>query len=203
MAVALLQRNPIVMRPRSQIELEYSKYRQSLETERSRGTFNIGKTGGSGTGGVAVNELTVPEVIELNEQFDPKDLKRKLDRKLYLCVKNDSGNWTLPMSRFNLQEDLNDSGLHSKAHDLLADILRPSEGLQLYHLGVAPVAFHVEKYADRVTAPFGAKHFFFRSELVGGKVRLENDRFGWLAREEMAEKLPRELFESIKQIITE
>ena len=81
--VALLQRNPIVMRPLSDIEKEYAKYRQNLETERARGTFNIGTSSKGNSGGgsaisVAAAELDVTETVELNEEAHPKDLNRKL-----------------------------------------------------------------------------------------------------------------------------
>lgn len=203
MAASLLQRNPIVMRPLSPIETEYAKYRQNLEMERSRGTFNIGNSVKSSTVASSVNEMIVPETVELNEGFDGKNLQRKLHRKLYLCVKNESGQWSLPMTKFNLEED-KALGLHGKARNYLSKLLEPSEGLQLYHLGAAPVAFHLENYSDRVAAPLGAKHFFFRSQLVAGKVRLQSvDDYAWFCREEMEEKLPADLFESIKPVLSD
>lgn len=205
-AAALLQRNPIVMRPLTEIEKEYSKYRQNLEVERSRGTFNIGSSSIKSNSTVTVNEAHVPEQVEVNDELGSKELSRKLHRKLYLCLKDETGQWTLPMTKFNLQED-KESGLHSKSHNLLKDLLAPSVGLQLYHLGAAPVAFHLEKYSDRVVAPLGAKMFFFRSQLVAGRVRLQTSEkisdYGWFCREEMEEIFSKDLFESIKPVITD
>lgn len=204
MTVALLQRNPIVMRPFSEIEKEYAKYSQNLETEKARGTFNIGGKG-NGPGGnaisVAAAELDIPETIELNEEAHPKDLSRKLHRKLYLCLRDGSGKWTLPMSRFTEP----DSALHSHAQTLLSDILAPSTGLQMYHLGCAPVAYHFDKFGDRVAPPLGAKHFFFRSQLVAGKIRLDPkyEEYGWFCKEELKEKLPSDVYQSIEPVISE
>ena len=201
MSVALLQRNPIVMRPLSEIETEYAKYRQNLEAEKSRGTFNIGNSKGTSNAiSVAAAELDVPESIDLNESAQPKDLSRKLHRKLYLCLE-DEGKWTLPMTRFVET----DHALHSTAQTLLSEILAPSEGLQLYHLGAAPVAFHFDKFADRVAPPLGAKHFFFRSQLVAGKVRVlpKYEEYGWFSKEELKEKLSSEIYESIEPVISE
>lgn len=202
MTVSLLQRNPIVMRPLSEIEKEYAKYRQNLETEKARGTFNIG-TASSSKGNaisVAAAEIQVPENVELNEGAHPKDLSRKLDRKLYFLLK-DGGKWTLPMSRFNESSE----ALHSHAQTLLSEILAPSAGLQLYHLGSAPVAYHFDKFGDRVAPPFGAKHFFFRSQLVAGKIRVDPkyEEYGWFSKEELKEKLAGDVFESIEPVITE
>jgi hypothetical protein len=204
MTVALLQRNPIVMRPPSEIEKEYAKYRQNLGTEKARGTFNIGtassKSGSNSAISVAAAGLDIPENVELNEEAHPKDLRRKLHRKLYLCLK-DGGKWTLPMSRFTET----DSALHSNAQTLLSEILAPSSGLQLYHLGAAPAAYHFDKFGDRVTPPYGAKHFFFRSQLVAGKIQVvpKYEEYGWFSKEELKEKLPNDFYESIEPIITE
>lgn len=221
MTVSILQRNPIVMTPLSSIELEYTKYRQNLESEKSRGTFNIGNSVKGSTGvSVAAAEVSVSEIVELNEQAEPKDLARKLNRKLYFCVKDQElkGKWTLPMSRFNLESaDSNISSssggsssnheraLHTHAHEFLSNLLNPSENLNLYHLGPAPVAYYLEKYADRVVAPLGAKHFFFRSQLVSGKFRVvpKIQDFGWFCKEELKEKLDHELFEAIEPVISE
>ena len=204
--VALLQRNPIVMRPLSDIEKEYAKYRQNLETERARGTFNIGtsskgNSSGSSVISVAAAELDVNKTVELNEEAHPKDLNRKLHRKLYLCLKDGGGKWTLPMSRFTET----DSALHSHAQTLLSEILAPSEGLQLYHLGTAPVAFHLDKFGDRVAPPFGAKHFFFRSQLVAGKIRVlpKYEEYGWFSKEELKDNLSNDVYESIEPVINE
>ena len=207
MAVSLLQRNPIVMRPLSQIELEYSKYRQNLEIEKARGTFNIAADSGKITSGsIPVGEIELLNKLALNDLNDDgnaKDLGRKLDRKLYLCLKDEmSGKWSLPMTRF----DQPDSALHLEAQKSLSDLLSRSQNLELYHLGAAPVAFYLEKFTDRSAAPFGCKHFFFRSQLVAGRVRIDAKRYpeyGWFSREEMAEKLPRDMFESIEAVVSE
>lgn len=204
MAVALLQRNPVVMNPLSPIELEYTKYRQNLESEKARGTFNIGNVAkGSTSVSVAAAEVSVPEVVELNAEAGPKDLGRMLNRKLYFCVKDQElgGKWTLPMSRFTGDGE----GLHTHTQALLSTILAPSENLQLYHLGPAPVAFHLEKYSDRVVAPLAAKHFFFRSQLISGRVRVDPkyQEYGWFSKEELKGMLDDEMFGSIEPVISE
>lgn len=216
MTVSLLQRNPVVMNPPSSIEREYAKYRQNLEAEKARGTFNIGnaaKGGNNASASVAAAEVAVPEVVELNEQVGPKDLSRKLNRKLYLCVKDRElgDKWTLPMSRFNPESAIDvkaneEPALHTHTQSFLSSVLAPSEKLQLYHLGVAPVAFHLEKYSDRIAAPFGAKHFFFRSQLISGKIRVLPEKYhdyGWFSKEELQEKLSSEMFEAIEPVISD
>lgn len=209
MAVSLLQRNPVVMRPLSQIEFEYSKYRQNLEIEKARGTFSIaadtGKTSPSGSIPVAEVELMNKLAFaDLNGEGNPTDLGRKLDRKLYLCLKEGpTEKWSLPMTRFDQPE----SALHLEARKSLTDLLGGAGGgLELYHLGATPVAFHFEKFTDRSAPPYGLKHFFFRSQLVAGRVRIDAGKYpeyGWFCREEMEAKLPKDLFESIEAVISE
>ena len=226
MTVSLLQRNPIVMRPVSRIENEYAKYRANLESEKSRGTFRIGT-------GANANISNAPDTklfsallssgenensVDMNEHLPPSNLSRHLHRKLYFCLKEASnGQWTLPTARFipdtlivHENQDINNNhgnpvALHHHAQSILSNILAPSEGLQLYHIGAAPVAFHQEIFTDRVVHPLGAKHFFFRSQLVGGKVRVSSKyrEFGWFCKEELENKLTRDLFESIEPVLTE
>lgn len=211
MTVSLLQRNPLIMRPLSPLQLEYSKYRQNLEIEKSRGTFQISQESGkSSTVPVAEIELLKKLTVKTEEEGKEgnfKDLGRKLYRILYLCLKDgESGKWTLPMNCFDPDNFNNDSALHLEAHKNLSEILAPSENLQLYHLGSAPVAFHLEKFTDRRSAPFGSKHFFFRSQLVAGRVKIDPGRFtdyGWFCREELEEKLGTDMFQSIKPVISE
>lgn len=210
MAVSLLQRNPIVMRPLSQIEFEYSKYRQNLESEKARGTFHIGADYGKNSSigsSVPVAEVELMNKLafaDLNEQGKPTDLGRKLDRKLYLCLKERiNEKWSLPMVRF----DQPDSALHLEAQKSLTNLLSDtSPGLELYHLGAAPVAFHLEKFEDRSNPPYGLKYFFFRSQLVAGRVRIDKEKYpeyGWFCKEEMKEKLSKDLFGSIDAVISE
>lgn len=214
MTVALLQRNPIVMRPVSRIELEYAKYRTNLESEQSRGTFHINTSNGNSNSGnipVATESslLAFEDHVDMNENLAPSNLTRHLHRKLYFCLKKSSKEqWALPTARFTPPEpsiDNRSAALHLHAQSILSEILAPSEGLQLYHISAAPVAFHQERFSDRVAHPLGAKHFFFRSQLVAGKVRVEPNyfEFGWFCKEELETKLDRDLFDSIKPILSE
>jgi hypothetical protein len=206
-AASLLQRNPVVMKPLSSIEIEYSKYKENLEQEKSRGTFQIGTFPASSQSS-SPSELMGPETkIELNENLDAKNLARKLDRKLYFLVKDSSLNrWTLPTTRIFGNEDSSSvNGLHIHAQTNISEILGPSTNLELYHLGPAPVAFHLEKYSDRVVEPFGAKYFIFRSQLISGKVKVipKFSDFGWFCKEELEVNLEKSLFDSIEPVLSE
>lgn len=222
MTVSLLQRNPIVMRPVSRIENEYAKYRANLESEKSRGTFRISTSTNSNIPNAPDTNFSAllsseEDLVDVNEHLPPSNLSRHLHRKLYFCLKESSnGQWTLPTARFipdtltdhenqDIDHNKNPVALHHHAQSILSNILAPSEGLQLYHIGAAPVAFHQETFTDRVAHPLGAKHFFFRSQLVGGKVRVSSKylEFGWFRKEELENKLMRDLFESIEPVLTE
>lgn len=211
MAVSILQRNPLIMRPLSPIELEYQKYRQNLEIERARGVFHIPTAKdsdpikGTTTGDITMTD--VPSNQNLNETLGPKDLSRHLHRKLYFCIKdslnNSNNQWSLPASRFTADPDT--SALHLHAHAHLTTVLAPSEGLELYHVGAAPVAFHQENFPDRTAKPFGAKYFFFRSQLIAGRLRVSPSvtDHGWFCREELKSILSEEYLKAIDPILSE
>lgn len=116
-ASCLLHRPPITMRSLDSFETEYEKYRLMLEQETSRGLFQIRMPGSSSaeTGeeqqvnsisrhmsreegtedgmSLSVNGGLKKEYMDL----PVNDLRRELDRKLYLLVKEKStGKWSLP-----------------------------------------------------------------------------------------------------------
>ncbi len=107
-AACLLQRPPITIKTLSQMEAEYEKYRLLLESETSRGIFKI--EGRSSTGDDAVVSESMNNNLKAGNEgegeignLDPAymnlgmdDLRRELDRKLYLMVKNVAGKWRLP-----------------------------------------------------------------------------------------------------------
>lgn len=114
----LLQRPPVTMRALSNFEAEYEKYRLMLEQETSRGIFQIKTSGSSSTEAdedhpvnsisrhIAQNEDTCDDMVKasigpgLRKEYlnlPSNDLRRELDRKLYLLIKDKvSGQWSLP-----------------------------------------------------------------------------------------------------------
>lgn len=207
LASSILQRNPVVMRPLSAIEREYQVYREALEEERSRGPFNIAKADGSASTSASITTVEMPSLqVDLNEGLPPTDLRRQLHRKLYFAFKNAiSGKWQMPAAMLTPGDELPQEGLHTLAQEALSKLFSESTGIQFYHVGTAPVAVFSESFADRVEAPLGAKHFFFRSQLLAGRLRLTKEvaDFGWFVKEELKEKLSAPYYSSIEPILSE
>lgn len=206
-ASSILQRNPVVMRPLSAIEKEYELYRESLEEERSRGPFNIQKPGSDGNAaGSSITTVAVPSLeAELNETLPPTNLHRHLHRKLYFSLRDKlTGRWILPGAAVMPSDELPVDGLHTLAQRSLAALFAPSIGLQFYHVGAAPVAVFSEAFAERVEPPRAAKHFFFRSHLVAGRVRLQDcPEHGWFLKEELKDLMDAKYLSAISPILTE
>lgn len=120
-SATILVRNPLILRPLSDFELAYEDYRQALQAERSRGTFDImtaqrreleelrGSAGastdagevakaGDGTNRSERSMLSedglMPPYKEAN--LDPTSLMRHLERKLYFVVQNERDQWRFP-----------------------------------------------------------------------------------------------------------
>jgi hypothetical protein len=209
LAAMILQRGPVVMRPASDIETEYAKYRESLEAERSSGIFRItsarDEAPQSRNSSVELN--SIPSKYEPNESTDsdPKNLARKLHRHLYLIVKDRiNGNWAFPSRRFT--ESVESFGLHTIAREALDQCLSQSTELDIYQIGASPVAYLKERFGDRLVAPFGAKHFFFRAQLIAGRVKpnsqLVSDH-AWLLKEELQTYLPYAYYEAVEPVLSE
>lgn len=206
-ASSILQRNPVVMRPLSAIEREYQAYREVLEEEGSRGAFNIPKSDGTVNSG-SITTVEPPSFnVQLNEGLPVTDVKRQLHRKLFFAFRDAvTGSWQLPGHVISPGDQLPEDGLHTAAHQALTRLFAPSTGLHFYHVGAAPVAVLSESFVDRVEPPLGAKHFFFRSQLLAGRLRLASDvasEFGWFVKEELKERLNDNLYRAIEPILSE
>lgn len=112
-AACLLQRPPIIQRGLDAFEKEYEKYRLMLESETARGIFRVDNSQQRGDEEVSVNsigrhlkpvesEADAPGLIDEShlkayEGLGLTDLRRELERKLFLLVKDTaSGQWKLP-----------------------------------------------------------------------------------------------------------
>ena len=193
------------MRPLSAIEREYQNYCEALEEERARGVFNIAKPeGNASTSSITTVEAPSFEV-KLNEDLPVTDIKRHLHRKLYFAFKDAiTGCWQLPSGLISPGDELPQRGLHAVVQEALSKIFAPSSGLEFYHVGAAPVAVFSEAFADRVEPPLGAKHFFFRTQLLAEKVKLSNvQEFGWFVKEELKSRLNEKYYASIEPVLSE
>jgi hypothetical protein len=111
------------MRQLTRFEREYEQYRLMLEAEESRGVFRIGTANSlpvekgnnaseaedlslDGQGEVETQNFTASQGKEWDHfDKDEWDLRRKLDQRLYLVVKDaQNGKWKVPTVRVENEE---------------------------------------------------------------------------------------------------
>jgi hypothetical protein len=122
---AILQRNPLIERPKTIFQNAYWEYTDQDRSEKARCTFDImtehkrelakyasvsmgdqGKKNGSETkmdvsksdAGIAGETEGSMDPVYVKADMDPScmDIRRKLDRKLYFVVSDDRGRWLFP-----------------------------------------------------------------------------------------------------------
>ncbi|KAI8867953.1 hypothetical protein GQ42DRAFT_149004 [Ramicandelaber brevisporus] len=234
-AGVLLQRNPIIIREPTALEVAYSDYKGSLERsnsmqfptsfyfkkgsiqdaqfqQRERTMLNdIDKVQtGYGpeyqkkmaTAGVkqelsesdSVKIELAPRTTNADKINDVKALDRALDRTLYLIVKEKKSKEGDSQWQF-VQESMTTSGyLHSTAQSALGK--QCGDNMQTWFVGRLPVA-HVRR-SD------GTSLFLHKSHIFSGQVTPAADTvadFAWLRREELEKYLPKDVYESVREIL--
>lgn len=224
-AACILQRNPITTTKLSDFEQAYENYQLSLMQDNSRTVFDIKtshklemariaeekeKTKGSAPDASSPSHQPIsdetlslirssdythaPEYI--NAEDDLKSLHRKLDRKLYLVVKNERDLWQFPSVHI---KNANKS-LRERLDVYMWRLV--GEEAELFEVGNSPVAYYYQALPERTTAPLALKTFFLKSQLIRGKPRIQSTiratDHAWLVKEELADLLPTAYFEAVK-----
>ncbi|KAJ2784680.1 hypothetical protein H4R18_000971 [Coemansia javaensis] len=120
---------------------------------------------------------------------DVRSLERRLDRTLYLVVKDEAGQWAFPHGEVQGEELL---------HEAARRALKEACGGQMsvWTVGRGPVG-HC-KAGGRTT-------FFVKGHILAGQARpvqpLASD-FKWIAREEMESVLPAEYWAAVKSVLS-
>ena len=154
-AASMLVRNLVTLRPLNELETAYTQYREELQEEYSRGTFDIMTTHKREVAKLGpAKEASVPE-FPLHDAYiradgDMTSLMRRLERKLYFVVRGEQG-WMFPATLVQSA----DAPLHKCTRRMMERLL--GTDCELYHVGRAPIAYHKETMADRVAAPLGTK----------------------------------------------
>ncbi|KAK3631760.1 hypothetical protein LTR56_016716 [Elasticomyces elasticus] len=170
-------------------------------------------------------ERPVPRVTEADQKGDMKSLSRKLDRTLYLLVKNKEGRWRFPEDRIYGKENL---------HQAAERVLIQAFGINMntWIVGTHPVGHHQMLYTSggapspRVAkiAPnhlvstsqnlteyeqeeYGEKVFFMKGRMMSGQADLskneyKDQEFRWLAREEVEEVVTGGYWRSVRDLST-
>lgn len=211
-ASLILQRNPLRMKRLNDFEQAYTNYYEAVKSEKSKGLFEIKmdstehEAKNSNVFGIPKIDDSLMTMMHEDESLDaqpppsPMDsLSRLPDRKLYLLVKSES-DWTLPKWTINHHHlDNPDQPLSTILQQKSNQYFKGSFGI--YFVGKAPVAHHLERFADRVLPPFSAVHFFFKAQFVSGMMQIPQD-YCWLASEEVKAKVSKGYWGAIKDVIS-
>ncbi|OWF42332.1 39S ribosomal protein L46, mitochondrial-like [Mizuhopecten yessoensis] len=139
-----------------------------------------------------------------DKENDLQSLNRKLDKKLFLVVKQRIGDyehWMLPQG-----DHQQDESMRETAERTLRETC--GDSIQSRFLGNAPCGFYREKLSKTLQEKLcvnGNKVFFFRAEFNQGSV-IVSDRitdYKWLTVEEMADYLEPDYYKKCKMFVSD
>lgn len=146
------------------------------------------------------NFFVAPRVTEADHNNDIHSLDRKLAERMYLIIKdvdpeqqikhkNDAQVWKFPTTLAKEDETLVDGALRAAKEAF-------GEDMVIWKIGNCPMAADLFVYDDNQSEEyFGEKTFYFKVERDKGAINedlLSKDRYAWLSREEIVEKVQEE-----------
>lgn len=142
-------------------------------------------------------------ITEADLSNDHRSLNRKLPRSLFLMVKRNRNNhsWQFPQGQLRGEENLRQSA------ERIID--RAVGKIRRYFISNAPVGHLCYAYPEELQKQrnqFGAKVFFYRTQLIEGSIKLETrlyTDYAWLAREEVSQYVDADTSEFLEAIVCE
>lgn len=146
------------------------------------------------------NFTPAPRITEADHNNDIHSLDRKLAERMYLIIKdvdpeqqiklqNHNQVWTFPTTQAKEDETLVDGALRVAKETFGDDLV-------LWNIGNCPMAVDLFVYDGNANEEyFGEKTFYFKIERDQGQVNedlISKERFAWLSREEIVEKVKEE-----------
>ena len=224
-----LERNPIITRDLTELEIKLTKLLHQIEYENShksnfeirvendekraekvkKGDINISEMDGfpQQTGqdflDSSLEELRSFKLADRyrnNLESNKKSLDRALDRYLLLLVNEKIGQKNL----WVLPQGKNQPGetLRQTAERVLLE--KCGDNIRTRFMGNAPSGFYKYRYPKSVrNDSVGAKIFFFKAQFISGQVELLNKScsdYTWATRQEL-EKLPYEYLKSVNMFL--
>lgn len=222
-AGTILQRNPIVVRSLHPFETAYLEYKQQRQLECSRGNFDIASThhqrshdrDNDGEGGLASTSPTktlettsLDPVYRLaDEDVSCKDIRRRLDRKLYFVVKNEAAQWVFPSVISSKSNVLPLADLSKK--NMLALLGSDWEG---YFVGQMPVTHHCQIIQDpqisnrTISRTLNVEDYFFCAQVVHGVMRFAKNAsaldYQWCTKEELMQIFDSTYYSSLSRVLS-
>lgn len=152
----------------------------------------------------ALSYTEISRETDADKENDLRSLNRKLDKKLFLVVKQKLDNfeqWILPQGDNVLEESMRET-----AERTLGQVC--GDNMESTFLGNAPCGYYKHKfsktYKEKLSAN-GQKIFFFRAEHSTGDVTLGDhiSDYKWLTVEEMKDYLTPEYYKKCKMFMSE
>ncbi|KAJ2358085.1 hypothetical protein IWW50_001799 [Coemansia erecta] len=141
----------------------------------------------AGKGGQTVD--VQPRETQADRENDDRSLERKLDRTLYLVVKDAQGQWVFPQSAVQGEELL-----HETARRSLKDTCGAE--MSVWTVGQGPIGHH--KSGDHTA-------FFVKGHILAGRAVATKNKasdFKWITREEVESVVAADYWKSIKDILS-
>ncbi|TKA33414.1 hypothetical protein B0A54_14111 [Friedmanniomyces endolithicus] len=171
-------------------------------------------------------ERPVGRVTEADTANDMRSLSRKMDRTLYLLVKNREGRWRFPQDRVYGRENL---------HQAAERILVQGFGIDMntWIVGNHPIGHHQMNYTSggapaprlaKITSnrlvstsrdraeyeqeEYGEKVFFMKGRMMTGQADIAKNEYGdsefrWLVKEEVEEAVTGGYWKSVRDMLAE
>ncbi|XP_033744841.1 39S ribosomal protein L46, mitochondrial-like [Pecten maximus] len=152
----------------------------------------------------ALNFTETSRKTDADKENDLQSLNRKLDKKLFLVVKQRLGEfeqWILPQGDHLMEESMRET-----AERTLGQI--SGVNIQSMFLGNAPCGFYRHRFSktfrEKLSAD-GQKIFFFRAEHSHGDVAVSDhiSDYKWLTVEEMADYLKPDYYKRCKMFMSD
>lgn len=138
-----------------------------------------------------------------DEENDRHSTDRRLADSLFLLVKRnrDDKSWQFPQGKLRDEETLRSGA------ERITD--RAVGSVERWFVGNAPIGHYVYAYPEALQKQrneYGAKVFFYRSQLCAGNIKLETrlyTDFAWVARDEIEEYLDPETSAYMSKLLSE
>ncbi|KAI8848718.1 hypothetical protein BC829DRAFT_362341 [Chytridium lagenaria] len=222
----VVKRNPVVLRPLSNFEREYLRYKENNERLQAK-DFNYEfyfkrgsvaeqrwmesqKSAGADfkhPAPVRNHDEEFTSILESSRKNLTSDkdgnlesLDRKLDRSLYLLVRDGKNQWKFPSGQLNPEELLHEAAERHLKHQC-------GSGLETWMVGKAPVG--LSKNSSRKVLVDFVKSlitFYMKAHVISGKMEANADfikEHAWLTKEEILTKVSPELWDSSKDMLSE
>ena len=141
-------------------------------------------------------------ITEADLNNDRRSLERKLDVSLYLIVKRNRKDsaWQFPQGKLLDEEKSVRKGAERVLDRAVGKINR-------WFISNSPIGYHLYPYPPAIQEQrkqFGAKVFFYRSQLIEGTIKLETrlyTDYAWVTRDELVEYFDKDTAELLHAML--